>query len=104
MELTPEQIESKKKQDEAIAARNKVKADNKARRDGYRALIGKAFTNGEIDVTITGFQKSHITDKVDAQGLPVHAESFTYHMGNPNHQKFMACEQFIAAFIQKGAV
>ena len=97
MELTPEQVEAQKKLQDAIAARAKVKADNKARRDKYRAMIGQSFTNGESEATITGFDKDHL-----AEGI--RGESFIVHFGNPNHKKFKNCEKFLAEFQLKGEV
>lgn len=97
-DLTPEQQVAQQKAKELAEARAKVKADNKTRRDKYRAMVGQVFTNGDDDAFITGFDKSHITTQIDAQGLSVHAESFIYHLGNPNHQQFMACEKFLCEF------
>jgi hypothetical protein len=96
-DLTPEQVAAQQKAQEAIKAKGARKAALNAKRDAFKANIGKLFTDGEQDATVTGFDKAHL------QGSD-HVECYTIHYGNPNCQFFIGCEEFLKTFTKKGVV
>lgn len=95
-DLTPEQQAALQKRKDEAAARAQAKADLNAKRDAYRSNIGKTFTDGEQEATVTGFEVNHLADGI-------RGESFIVNYGNPNHFVFRNCDIFLAEFQLKGA-
>lgn len=84
---TPAQLEQEKRIADRKAAKEKAKADAaalKAKRDALKDNVGKSFGGA----TVTGFYP----DK--ALG-PVIADAYLVNFGNPNHSKFIFCEEFL---------
>lgn len=84
---TTAQLEQEKRIAERKAAKEKEKADAaalKVNREALKNNIGKSF--GEA--TIVGFYP----DKMIG---PVIADAFLVNFGNPNHSKFIFCEEFL---------
>ena len=75
----------------ALEARKKAEAELKLKRMELAQNVGKAFSNGEIECTVTEFQP-------DKNLKGVTADSYLVNFGNPHAFKSVHCDEFLKQY------